>query len=211
MHLNRKASKLVLAAAAPLILVGTVGLTGGVASAKKAPPNPVTCTVSTTVTFSPPLSVAGTPSSKGATGSTNVNSTYTCNGSPVSSQFSVTTAAAKDKGWASDGNSKTGYYLGLCGTFTSSAAKDLGKAVKNLPVAGGKLTGAKATTITNGTESGFGVTGTVVGGTYPTAKNGASITAYLTNDNNNNNLLAGCTGGPVSGLDIDSATSSATI
>ena len=64
----------------------------------------------------------------------------------MSSQFSVTTAAAKDKGWASDGNGNTGYYLGLCGTFTSSAAKDLGKAVKNLPVAGGKLTGAKATT-----------------------------------------------------------------
>jgi hypothetical protein len=59
-----------------------------------------------------------------------------------------------------------------------------------------------------GSDVGFLLTnGTVKGGTYPTAAHGASILAGLTNDANNTNLLGGCTGGPVTNIDIDSAQS----
>jgi len=218
-HLNTKFTKLALAAAAPLILVGTVVLPGGSAFAKKAAPNPATCTISTSVTFSPSLSVTGTLSSKGATGATNVSSTYTCTSATgpatVTSSFHVATVAAKpgkDTAAITAGDNPKDYYLGLCGTFTSSAAKDLGKAVKNLAIAGGKLTGAKASSGAVGSDpEGFIVTGTVVGGTYPTAKNGADIKAGLTNDANNTNVIGGCQSGPASQLDIDSSQSSAVI
>jgi len=217
--LNRKFVKIALAVAAPLTLVGAVVLPGAVASAKgKTPPNPVTCTLSATVTFSPPLSVAGAASTKTGTSTTAITTTLSdCTGgaTPAGSTFNIVSKAAKpgkDKAAIAAGDNPKDYYTSLCGNFASSASKDLGKSVKNLAVAGGKLTGAKASEGTVGTDEGFIVTGTVVGGTYPTAKGGADIKAGLTNDTNNTNVVSdGCSGGPASGLDIDSTQSSATV
>ena len=217
MHLNRKLAKLVVSVAAPVALVGAVAMPG-VASAKAATPNPTTCTLSATVTFSTDLSVAGVDSSKGATSTTtDVTTLSDCTGgaTPAGSTISIVSTASKpgkDKAAIAAGDSKTGYYLGLCGLFSADAAKSLGKAVKNLKVAGGTLTGAKASEGAVGSDVGFIVKGTVVGGTNPTAKNGAEIEAGLTQDANNTNVVSdGCSNGPASGLDIDSSQSTATV
>jgi hypothetical protein len=209
--------KLALSIIAPVALVGALAMPG-VASAKAAAPNPTTCTLSATVVFSTPLSVKGVVSAKGDTSTTTATTTLSdCTGgaTPAGSTISIVSTASKpgkDSAAIAAGDSKTGYYLGLCGLFSADAAKSLGKAVKNLAVAGGKLTGAKASEGAVGSDVGFIVTGTVVGGPNPTAKNGASIMAGLTNDANNTNVTKdGCSNGPATGLDIDSSQSTATV
>jgi hypothetical protein len=119
---------------------------------------------------------------------------------------------SKDPAALSAGDSKTSYYLGLCGSFTSSTtSKALGKSLKNTPVSGGVLKGPKAAYGAVGSDVGFTITGTVKGGTYPTAGKGASIMAGLSNDANNGNLLGGCHSGPVSHLDVDASQSTAVL
>ena len=127
--------------------------------------------------------------------------------------ITVITKAAKDKNWATDGNDKKTFYTGLCSSFAStSTTKGLGKAVKNLAVAGGELKGAKAAAGSVSGETGFIIShGTVKGGTFPTASHAALIKAGLVNDANNTNLIGGCHAGPVSTIHIDPATSSATL
>ncbi len=190
------------------------GLTSA-ASASKPPPNPTSCSLSASVSISPPLSAHGTLSVKGALGTTSVHVTYSScsNGTPSAASISIVTKASKDKNWATDGNDKKSFYLGLCGSFAStSTTKSLGKAVKNLPVSGGKLSGAKAAAGSVGGETGFIISnGTVKGGTYPTASHAAIIKAGLVNDANNTNLITGCHSGPVSTIDIDPSTSTATL
>jgi len=213
--MRRKILMGVLALALP---IGTMAALSPVASAHKAPPNPVSCHVSATVSISPALSVKGVLSSKGKTGTTTVHVTYssctTATGpaSVAPKTLTILSAAAKDKAWKTDGNSKKGYYLGVCSAFASkTTAKSLGKAVKNMLVAGGTLKGAKAAEGTVGAEVGFNIIGTVKGGTYPTASHGASIAAGLLNDANNTNLISGCPSGPVTTIDIDPANSTAVL
>jgi hypothetical protein len=210
--MRRRILTSVVAFALPIALIA--GLSSA-ASAKKPPPNPTTCHLSASVTISPPLSVTGVVAPKGSIGTTTVNVTYSScsNGTPGAATLSIQTKAAKDKNWATDGNQKKDDYLGLCGTFAStSTTKSLKKAVKNLPVSGGELKGAKAAAGTVGSEVGFIIShGTVKGGTYPTASHGALIEAGLVNDANNTNLIGGCKSGPVSTIDIDPSTSTATL
>jgi hypothetical protein len=204
--------------AVPLAMVAGLALPAGAA---KAPPNPVTCHLSATVSISPPLTVKGVLSAKGQAGTTTVNGTlincHTSAGSVpnISLPLSISTPASiakKDAAAVSAGDNPKNYYLGLCGTFAStSTIKELKKAVKNLPIAGGVLKGAKPASGTVGTDVGFVISnGTVKGGTYPTASHGASIQAGLTNDANNTNLIGGCQSGPVSSIDIDSTQSTVT-
>ena len=214
--MRRKILMGVLALALP---AGTMAFTQTSAFATKAPPNPVSCTFSATVTVSPALSAAGTASVKGATGTTTVHGTYSgCTTSAGSvpnlppTDLSIISSAAKDPNYLTDGNgvaNKKTYYLGLCAGLTGKATlKSLGKAVKNLAVSGGVLKGMKAGQGAVGSDVGFLLTnGTVKGGTYPTAAHGASILAGLTNDTNNTNLIGGCLSGPVTNIDIDSAQS----
>ncbi|HVA02887.1 MAG TPA: hypothetical protein VMU64_03990 [Acidimicrobiales bacterium] len=189
------------------------------AFAKKLPPNPVTCGFSATVVISPALSVKGVARPKGSLGTTSVSATYsnchTAKG-PVAGftqHIVIVSKAAKDKSWKTDGNSKKSFYLGLCSSFASTkTTKSLAKAVKNLPVAGGILKGSKATSGTVGADVGFLIYhGTVKGGAYPTAGHAATISAGLTNNANNTNLVSGCTSGPVNSIQIDSSVSTATL
>ncbi|HVA02444.1 MAG TPA: hypothetical protein VMU64_01750 [Acidimicrobiales bacterium] len=214
----RNKNRMLLGVLALTIPLATVATLGQPAFAKKPPPNPVTCGFAATVTLTPALTAKGTPSSKGAEGTAAAHATYsgctTATGSPGPFHQNITILfkAAKDKNWKSDGNSKKTFYLGLCGSFASTATvKDLAKAVKNLPFQGGVLKGAKAAEGTVGPDVGFTVSGTVKGGTYPTASKSASIKAGLTNDANNSNLISGCQSGPVNHIDIDSSASTVTL
>jgi hypothetical protein len=211
--------KLIVGIAALALPAGTIAVSSPSAFAKKPPPNPVTCSFSATVSISPPLSVTGTASTKGALGTTTVHATYsgcrTAGGSVAgfTQTLTILSKAGKDKNWKTDGNSKKTFYRGLCGSFAStSTTKSLKKAVKNLPVQGGILKGAKASAgVVNG-DVGFIINhGTVKGGLYPTASHAALIQAGLTNDSNNANLIGGCKGGPVDHIDIDSSVSNATL
>jgi hypothetical protein len=207
--------KILMGVFALALPIGTMaGLTSS-ASATKAPPNPTTCHLAASVNISPPLSAHGTLSVKGATGTTTVHVTWSSctNGGVGGNTIVIVTKAAKDKNWAADGNVKTDFYLGLCGGFASTTTtKSLGKAVKNLPVNGGKLAGAKAAAGAVGGETGFIIShGTVKGGTNPTASHAALIKAGLINDPNNSNLVTGCHTGPVSTIDIDPSTSTGTL
>lgn len=207
------------AIALALPLATTVGLAS--AAGAKPAPNPVTCNFSATVTFSTPLSVKGVLSSKGATSQTTINGTYssctTASGPVAGMSQSVTinglaSKPNKDPAALAAGDDKKMYYLGLCGSFTSTTTtKALGKGLKNLPVAGGILKGPKAVQGVVGPDVGFIVTATVKGGTYPTASKGASIMTGLLNDANNTNIVGGCTGGPANHLDVDASVSTAVL
>ena len=220
--MHRKTTKILMGMAALALPLTTVAvLTGPSAFAKKPPPNPVSCNLAATVNISPPLSVAGTPASKGEYGSAAVAITYsgctTATGSagPFSQNINVLFPASKpknDSAALNAGDNKKDYYVGLCGEFASNTTiKDLKKAVKNMPFAGGQLKGAKPSEGSVGTEVGFVITGTVKNGTYPTASHAAVLKAGLTNDANNSNLISGCKAGPVNHIDIDSSNSSATL
>ena len=200
---------------AATIALGTVAFIGSPAFASKPPPNPTSCHLAATVSISPPLSAKGTLSVKGALGHTTVVTSFSgcSNGALANNTISIVTKAAKDKNYASDGNVKTDYYLGICSSFASTATtKSLGKAVKNLPVAGGVLKGAKAAAGTVDGEVGFIIShGTVKGGTHSTASHAALIQAGLVNNANNTNLITGCKAGPVNTINIDPSTSTATL
>jgi len=220
--MHRKTTKILMGMAALALPLTTVAvLTGPSAFAKKPPPNPVSCNLAATVNISPPLSVAGTPASKGEYGSAAVAITYsgctTATGSagPFSQNINVLFPASKpknDSAALNAGDNKKDYYLGLCGSFASTGTiKDLKKAIKNQVFQGGIIKGPKASEGTVGSDVGFNITATVKGGTYPTASHAATIQAGLTNDANNSNLISGCQAGPVDHIDIDSSQSSATL
>ena len=211
-------SKIVMGVVAlALPLATTVGLAS--AGGAVTPPNPTTCQFAATVSVGQGgLSLKGTPSSKGVKQITTVNATYSgCSvGGPFTQTITVNTPASKpgtDTAAITAGDSKTTYYLGLCGLFQSpNTLKSLTVAVKNLPWQGGVLKGAKAAKGSVGGDIGFIISkGTVTKGTYPTAKKAASINVGLTNDPNNTNLLNGCNGGTVTTIDVDSSVSTATL
>jgi hypothetical protein len=212
--------RILLGMAALAIPVATMASVGSPAFAKP-PPNPVSCGFGATVNIAPPLSVAGTLSVKGASGSATVHATYsgchtaTASVGPFTQTITIHFPASKpskDQAAMNAGDNKKDYYLGLCGTFASSTTvKDLKKAVKNLGFQGGELKGPKASEGSVGADVGFVITGTVKGGTYPTASKAASLKAGLTNDANNSNLISGCQAGPVDHIDIDSSASSAVL
>jgi hypothetical protein len=185
----------------------------GVASAAKAPPNPTTCKISSaTITISPALTPLGVLDTNGATGSTTGSVSFaSCSSGAVAPiSFSITTKASKDTAAPGDGNAK-GKYLGLCSSFSSATTiKSIGKSLKNLSIAGGTLKGPKASLLTS-PELGFGINGTVKGGSNSTASHGATINFFLKNDANNNNLEGGCHSGSVTTIDVDTVQSSATL
>ena len=213
--------KIVLGIAALTVPLVTVASLNTTAFAAKAPPNPVTCKLAATVNINPPLTVKGELSAKGQFGVAAVSATLTgCHDAagavanqtvPINVEFPAAKPGS-DSAAINAGDNKKDYYLGLCGAFASSATvKDLKKAVKNLPFQGGELKGPKASEGSVGTDVGFNLSGTIKGGTYPTAKSGATIAAGLTNDANNTNLIGGCQAGSVSHIDIDSSQSTATL
>jgi hypothetical protein len=210
-HLGRK----ILIGAAALALPASLTVVGfsGVASAAKVPPNPTTCKITAaTINISPPLTVLGVSDTNGATGTTTGSVTYgSCsNGTPAAANFTITTKASKDAAAPGDGNAK-GKYLGLCSSFSSATTiKSIGKSLKNFAVAGGVLKGPKASLLTS-PELGFGINGTVKGGTNSTLSHGATINVFLANTPNNNNLEGGCHSGPVSHIDVDTSQSNATL
>jgi hypothetical protein len=218
----RNKKRILLGVAALSIPLASMTAMGPAAFAKKPPPNPVSCSLEATVTLSPQLTVAGVLSSKGADGSASVSGTlFNCSTASgpvgnISIPLNIVIPASKpgqDSAAINAGDNKKDYYLGLCGNFASSGTiKDLKKAVKNLAFAGGVLKGAKPSEGSVGSDVGFNIAnGTVKGGTYPTASHAASISAGLTNDSNNSNLISGCQGGPVDHIDIDSSVSTATL
>jgi hypothetical protein len=217
----RKTRRILLGVAALAVPVASVAAFSPSAVAAKPPPNPINCSLEATVNVSPPLTVKGELSSKGTDGTTSVAGTlFNCKNSAnasvpnISLDLTIETPAAKPGTAAQNaGDNKKDYYLGVCGSFASTATiKDLKKAVKNLAIAGGVLKGAKPAQGTVGSDVGFTITnGTVKGGTYPTASHAAVVDAGLTNDANNSNLIGGCPSGPVSHIDIDSSQSHATV
>ena len=213
--------KLMIGALALALPAGTMVFTQSSAFAK-APPNPVSCKLSATVTFPlPGISVAGVLSTKGTMADTTITTTYsscTTASGPVAGMIQSVQIPAmaskpnKDPAALAAGDNPKSYYLGLCGGFGgSSTTKALGKALKNLPVAGGILKGPKATEGPVGGGLGFIITGTVKGGSYPTVGHGETIMSALANTANNANLLAGCTSGNVTHIDIDPTQSTAVL
>ncbi len=219
----RKTRKLLIGIASIAVPLASVAAFSPSAVAAKPPPNPISCHLEATVNISPALTVKGQLSTKGATGTTSVAGTlFNCKNASnqsvpnVSLDLTIVTPAAKpgkNTAATNAGDNPKSYYLGICGSFSSTATiKDLKKAIKNLPIAGGELKGAKAAETTVGSDVGFAITnGTVKGGTYPTASHGASVGAGLTNDANNTNLIGGCQSGSVNHIDIDSSQSTATV
>jgi len=212
--------KILLGALALALPTGLLAMTESAAVAK-ASPNPVACDISATITLSVGLSPAGVLSAKGDSSITTVDVTFSnCSDAagPTpggTEDLSINTAASKPSAEAqAAGDSKHNYYLGDCGAFASAnTTKGIGKSLKNLvlPIGGGELKGPKATEGTVGDDVGFNITGTVKGGTYPTAGKGASIGVGLLNDTNNGNLLTGCHSGTVTAIDVDSSQSSAVL
>ncbi len=102
--MNRTLARVALAAVAPVILVSTVTLAGGVATAKKAPVPTISCnSLTATVTWTPAL-VPGTATSKTdqiSISNAAVSGCTTSSGPAVTAATSVTATAAK----SSNGNS----------------------------------------------------------------------------------------------------------
>ncbi len=91
--MNRTLTRVALAAVAPLILISAVTITNGVASAKTTPPT-ISCTsLTTTITWTPPL-VPGAATSK-TTQITFSNSTVSgCTTNPASAVTAATSVTA---------------------------------------------------------------------------------------------------------------------
>src|ERR1700688_716373 len=213
--------KILMGVLALALSAGTVAFTQAAAFARTSA-NPVTCSLSATVTFSTPLSVAGVlESSPGDTSTTTVNETLsscsTASG-PVggfSQSFNLVTPAAtprRDPAALAAGDSRFGRYLGLCGLFNSrTTTTSIRRALNRLPVGGGILHNPKAIFGAVGPDTGFIIYARVRGGTYPTINEGATMMVGFTNDANSSNLLGGCNSGPVTHIDIDSSVSTATL
>ena len=146
----------------------------------------MSCGFGATVSISPPLSVAGTPSVKGTSGTVTVHGlsgchTATASMGPFAENITIhfpSTKPTKGQATLNAGDNPKSYHLGLCGTFASSATiKDLKKAVDNLPFRA--LKGPKPSEGTIGADVGF--------------------------------LISGCHAGPVSTIDIDSSVSTAVL
>jgi hypothetical protein len=226
-HLNHRFAKSALAAIAPLALLGAVLVPGGVASAKAAKPNPINCTYSSiTTTFNPALVAGGTQTSAGKSGTstTTIQADYTCTGGVTydAPTWTITSKSAKGNPKLYPTQTKGDYYIANCSTFASaSTTKTIASALKSDPLQfeGGSISKGTASIVEstgNPTEEGFQIKGTVVGGTYPTAKNLAIIDAYLvggtgTEGTANSNITGGCTSGPATNLYIDTTQSTATL
>src|ERR1700674_4451406 len=116
----RNKKRILLGVAALSIPLATTAALGPAAFATKAPPNPVSCSLSATVSISPSLTVAGVLSSKGATGTASVNATlFNCSTSAgsvpnITLPLSIVTPASKpgsDTAAIAAGDNKKQYYL----------------------------------------------------------------------------------------------------
>lgn len=210
MHIRRKILMGFVAAALPL---GTVAALSGAASASKAPPNPVSCTLTSgSVTFSPPLSAAGTEvANSSIDGTATAGGTWNC-GAAGNPTFSVVINSKPVKGGkpgkSPAGSAKGTFWDNWCGGFVSSATlKDLKKIKFN--VLGGSWKTSSATGgLNGGGEATFSLGGTVSGGTNPTAKKAGTLDVAI-NPADSANLLGGCTSSAVTTAAFDPANTSA--
>jgi len=197
-HLNRKFIKVGMAAVAPLLLVSTVVLTGGVASAKKAPAATISCTgLTATITFTPPLvpTTSSAGYSKKDTTTISGETISGCTTSPASSVTGSTSATATIPPGKS-GNT--------CAGFGAAAAKSKFTFVTNWNNSGGTSTAKfKGSTVTT-SPPGFALTKGKVSGAY--ASKAATVQANLNSASTAN--FAACEGGSgtVSTLTISGGT-----
>ncbi|MGH9018382.1 MAG: hypothetical protein ACRDY1_11600 [Acidimicrobiales bacterium] len=197
--MNSKLAKVALAAVAPLMLVTVVTLSGGVASAKKAPAATINCTgLTATVTWNPAL-VPGAATSK-TDQSTISDATVTgctpSSGPAVTAASSVTAKASKSK----NGNS--------CSSLETTG----GKKTKYTFTIGWNNGGGTSTVKFSGSQTntsppGFTLSPGKGKGSYPTKT--ASVTANL--NSSSSAALAACiagSGGPVSSVTVSSGSAS---
>jgi len=214
-YMRRKILMGVLALALPL---GTVAGLQTAAVAKKAPPNPITCTgLSGVVVFPATETIAGTVTTAKKSGNTNVtdSSVTGCTGG-----VSVTLSALSILGGKNAKNHATPhtYLEGQWSAFIT-AGLGLKKSLKTVTFNIGtfKTSGSAVDNGCAGDELGFTINGTVTG-TYATAKKAAVINACLGADTRLDGShgffgadLNTDTGGGVVSADIDPATSNATL
>jgi hypothetical protein len=186
--LNRKFVKLGLAAAAPLMLVSAVALTGGAASAKGKPVSEtISCnTLSATITFSPPLVPTKTSPGYSKTDTTTISNEKVsgCSESPTAGTVTAATSATATVPPGKTGNT--------CSGFAASAAKSKFSFVTNWNSGGGTSTAAfKGSKVTT-SPPGFALTKGTVTGAYALKKK-ATVQANL--DGPSTAAFAACEGG----------------
>jgi hypothetical protein len=186
-HLNRKFVKLSLVAVAPLLLVSTVVLTGGAASAK-APAGPtISCTgVTATITFSPPL--VPTKKSPGySKDDTTTISNETVTGCTTSSGPAVTAALS------ATASVPPGTKGNTCSGFAAAAKKSKFTFVTNWNDNGGTSTANfKGSTVITSPQPGFQLSKGTVTGAFAEKKK-ATVQAFL--DGPSTATFAACEGG----------------
>lgn len=202
MHLNRKFVKLGLAAVAPLLLVGAVALPGGVAVAKKAPAETLTCSgVTATITFTPPLVPTTSSTGYSKTDSTSITGEQEtkCVGSPASTPVTASTSASATVPPGKSGNT--------CAGFGAAAAKSKFTFTTTWNNSGGMSTAKfKGATVITSPQPGFMLSKGKVSGAF--ADKAATVTAYLSSASTA--AFAACEGGSgdISTLTISSGSAS---
>jgi hypothetical protein len=183
-HLNRKFIKFGMAAVTPLLLVSTVALTGGVASAKKAPAATIKCTgLTATITFTPPLVPTATSTGYSKTDATTISGeTITgCTASAGGVTAATSASATIPKG--KSGNT--------CSGFAASAAKSKFTFDTTWNNSGGSSVAKfKGSTVTT-SPPGFALTNGKVSGSF--ASKDATVQANL--DSASTAKFAACEGG----------------
>jgi hypothetical protein len=198
-HFNKRLLNTALAIAVPMGMIGAFAVTGGVASAKKAPAQTISCTgITSTVTFTPPL-VPGASTSK--TEQTTIsNSTLTgCTESPTAGTVTAATSVSATASAGKSGNS--------CATGLSSTKTKFVFTI-NWNNGGGTSTVQFKGSTLNSSPPGFTLSKGKVKGAF--ASKTASITANL--DSASSTAAAMCVGGtgpPLASVQVSTGKASA--
>jgi len=168
---NQRFARVAMAAVAPVMLVSAVMLTGGTASAKKAPAATISCNkLTATITWTPPL-VPGTATSKTDQITITNSALSGCTTSPtstVTAATSVTATASKSKGGNSCASLSPSAPAGKPTTYTFTVGWNSNGGTSVIKFKGSK-------TVTS-PQPGFSLTAGKGTGAYATKT--AAITAY---------------------------------
>jgi hypothetical protein len=198
-HFNSKFGKIGLLAVAPLMLVSTVVLTGGVASAKKAPAVSITCkSLTATITFTPPLVPTATSAGYSKTDTTSItNETL---GSCTTSSGPAVTASTSASATVPEGKKGN-----TCSGFGAAAAKSKFTFNTTWNNSGGSSVASfKGATVVTSPSPGFMLSKGKVTGSF--ASKTATVSASLSSASTA--AFAACEGGSgdISSLTISSGS-----
>ncbi|MGH9018166.1 MAG: hypothetical protein ACRDY1_10510 [Acidimicrobiales bacterium] len=175
MHFNSKFVKLGMAAAAPILLISTVTLGSGAASAKgkKPPSDTISCSnLTATITFSPPLVPTTSSPGYSKTDTTTISNEVVngCTESPTAGNVTAATSASATVPKGKKGNT--------CSGFAAAAAKSKFSFVTEWNNNGGTSTAKfKGATVVTSPSPGFSLSKGKVKGAYPTKD--ATVNAYM--------------------------------